>query len=114
MIDIQHLRKDITALATRLATRGYALNTDLFNALEAERKTIQVHTEALQSKRNALSKQIGSAKAKGEDCGSLMEEVAGLGDALTTASTQLDLLQNKLNDFLLDIPNLPHESVPVG
>ncbi len=114
MIDIQLLRKDIDTVAARLATRKFQLDVTTFNALEAERKQIQTRTEDLQSKRNTLSKQIGMLKGKGEDASVVMAEVAGIGDELKTSATRLDELQARIGDFLLSVPNLPHESVPVG
>ncbi len=114
MIDIQLLRKDIEAVAARLAQRKFTLDTASFNALEAERKSIQTRTEELQAQRNSLSKQIGALKGKGEDTTSVMNQVAGLGDELKASADQLDIVQTKLADFMQAIPNLPHESVPVG
>ncbi len=114
MIDIQLLRKDIATVAARLATRKFQLDVTGFNALEAERKAIQTRTEDLQSKRNALSKQIGMLKGKGEDTSAVMAEVAGLGDELKANETALSAVQAKLSDFMQSVPNLPHESVPVG
>ncbi|SNS72738.1 seryl-tRNA synthetase [Noviherbaspirillum humi] len=114
MIDIQLLRKDIDGVAARLASRKFKLDVDAFNALEAERKQIQTRTEELQSRRNALSKQIGMLKGKGEDTSAVMAEVAGIGDELKASAERLDVVQAKLSEFMLAIPNLPHESVPVG
>ncbi|MFA9215604.1 MAG: serine--tRNA ligase [Sphingomonadaceae bacterium] len=114
MIDIQLLRKDIATVAARLATRKFQLDVETFNALEAERKAIQTRTEELQSKRNSLSKQIGMLKGKGEDTSAVMAEVAGLGDELKANEAALSVVQAKLSDFMQAIPNLPHESVPVG
>jgi seryl-tRNA synthetase len=114
MIDIQLLRKDIDSVAARLATRKFQLDSAAFNALEAERKQIQTRTEELQGKRNALSKQIGMLKGKGEDTSSVMAEVAGIGDELKTSAERLDQVQARMGEFMLAIPNLPHESVPVG
>ncbi|WP_188379352.1 serine--tRNA ligase [Oxalicibacterium faecigallinarum] len=114
MIDIQLLRKDIDSVAARLAGRKFQLDVTTFNALEAERKQIQSSTEELQNKRNTLSKQIGMLKGKGEDTSAVMAQVAGLGDELKASATRLDELQAKISDFMLAIPNLPHESVPVG
>nr|WP_315259319.1 serine--tRNA ligase [uncultured Duganella sp.] len=114
MIDIQLLRKDIANVAARLATRKFQLDVEAFNALESERKAIQMRTEELQSKRNSQSKLIGMMKGKGEDTTALMAEVAGLGDELKANEAKLGELQAKLSDFLQTIPNLPHESVPVG
>jgi seryl-tRNA synthetase len=114
MIDLQLLRKDITGVAARLAARKFQLDVAAFNALEAERKRLQTRTEELQGKRNTLSKQIGMLKGKGEDTSAVMTEVAGLGDELKQNEAALAALQARLNDFLMSIPNLPHESVPAG
>ncbi|HEU4843616.1 MAG TPA: serine--tRNA ligase [Burkholderiaceae bacterium] len=114
MIDIQLLRKDIATVAERLATRKFQLDVAGFNALEAERKAIQIRTEELQGKRNSLSKQIGMMKGKGEDTSAVMAEVGGLGDELKANETALAALQAKLGEFMQSIPNLPHDSVPVG
>ena len=114
MIDIQLLRKDIDTVAARLAGRKFHLDVNAFNALEAERKQIQSGTEDLQNKRNTLSKQIGALKGKGEDTSAVMAEVAGIGDELKVSSARLEILQTEISKFMLAIPNLPHESVPVG
>ena len=87
---------------------------DAFRALEAERKSIQTRTEALQSQRNTASKQIGQRKAKGESADDLMAEVASIKDELEQSATRLDALQAQLEDLLLNVPNLPQDSVPVG
>jgi seryl-tRNA synthetase len=114
MIDIQLLRKDIDNVAARLATRKFQLDVAGFNALEAERKAIQTRTEELQGKRNSLSKQIGMLKGKGEDTSAVMAEVAGIGDELKANEVALAQVQEKMAQFMQNIPNLPHESVPVG
>ncbi len=114
MLDLQALRNDLDAVAARLATRGYPLDTSRFGQLESTRKTIQTRTQELQAKRNATSKQIGMGKAKGEDVSAIMAEVAGLGDELKELEAQLEHVQQDLQDFLSVIPNTPHISVPVG
>ncbi|MFN3750776.1 MAG: serine--tRNA ligase [Thiobacillus sp.] len=114
MLDIQLLRKDAALVAERLAARGFVFDTARFETLEAERKTIQTRTQEAQSRRNTLSKQIGMMKGKGEDTAAVMAEVAGLGDELKALETRLSELQAELNDFLMGVPNLPHESVAVG
>ncbi|MBI1175504.1 MAG: serine--tRNA ligase [Sideroxydans sp.] len=114
MLDIQALRNNLSEVADRLATRGYMLDTTRFEQLEGERKSIQVRTQELQAKRNATSKQIGAAKARGEDVSAIMAEVANLGDELRQLETKLEQVQQELNGFLAVIPNMPHESVPVG
>jgi seryl-tRNA synthetase len=114
MLDLQVLRNDLTGVAERLATRGYRLDTTRFEQLESARKTIQTRTQELQAKRNATSKQIGMAKAKGEDVSAIMAEVAGLGDELKKLEAQLEQVQQDLQAFLSVIPNTPHISVPAG
>jgi seryl-tRNA synthetase len=114
MLDIQFLRNDLDGAAARLAARGYILDTASFGALEQERKEVQTRTQELQAKRNASSKQIGMAKAKGEDVSAIMAEVATLGDELKAAEEKLAVIQSQMQDLLLTIPNTPHESVPAG
>ncbi len=114
MLDIQLLRKDITAVAARLATRPYVLDVDSFQKIEAERKEIQMRTQDLQARRNSLSKQVGALKGKGEDTAAVMEQVAGLGDELKSCEGHLAGIQTQLDALLLGIPNLPHDSVPNG
>lgn len=114
MLDIQLLRTDLPKVAERLGTRGFQIDTEAFTHLETQRKSIQTQTQDLQAKRNSASKQIGQAKAKGEDITQIMAEVAGLGDDLKRLENELNELQAKLNNFLLGIPNLPSEVVPVG
>lgn len=114
MLDIQLLRKDIDNVAARLKTRGFELDVAVFNELEAQRKAIQVKTEELQSQRNKLSKEIGVRKAQKLDASDVMAQVAGIGDALKSSAEQLEQIQVQMRDLLLSMPNLPHESVPVG
>jgi len=114
MLDIQLLRKDIDAVARRLADRGYTLDAAAFQKLEAERREIQTQTEDLQARRNSLSKQIGAMKGRGEDTSAVMAEVGGIGDTLKASAARLDLIQAQFAEFLLDVPNLPQEGVPSG
>lgn len=114
MLDIQLIRRDLSAVTQRLATRGVVLDTARIEALENERKTIQTQTQDLQARRNQLSKQIGMAKGKGEDASALMSEVNGLGDALKSSEDRLTGIQDELSALLMTVPNLPHESVPLG
>ena len=114
MIDPQLLRKDLAGAVQALARRGYALDADAFSALEVERKQVQVETEQLQSQRNALSKQIGMAKGKGENADALMAQVNDIAGRLDSGAKRLDALQAQLTDWLLTIPNIPHASVPDG
>ena len=114
MIDPQLLRKDIAAVAARLATRKFQLDVEKFNALEAERKSLQTRTEELQAKRNQLSKAIGMKKGKGEDASAEMSEVAQVNADMESGASRLAVLQAEISDFLMGIPNLPDDSVPAG
>ncbi len=114
MLDINALRKDIEAIAARLRTRPFELAIAAFNALEAERKQVQVATEELQARRNALSKQIGALKSKGQDASALLAEVASIPEAVKAQEARLADVQARLTAMLLNVPNVPHPSVPVG
>ncbi len=117
MLDITLLRKDLPSVIARLEARKKPqafLDVAAFTALEAERKAIQTRTEELQSQRNQLSKQIGQRKAKGEPVDEVMAQVASLKGELDSASARLDQIQPEMQALLLSVPNLPHESVPVG
>ena len=108
------LRKQLPEVIARLATRPFAFPEKEFNALENERKEIQTKTEELQALRNQLSKQIGMAKKSGGDAASLMAEAAAIPEKLSELEQKLADVRTRLNDLLMSIPNLPHESVPVG
>ena len=114
MIDIQLLRKDIDVVVSRLADRKFSLDKTTFLSLESERKQVQSRTEELQAKRNQLAKAIGMKKAKGEDASEEMAESVAVNQELQTLTEKLTVLQSQLNDFLMNIPNIPHESVPTG
>ena len=114
MLDIQLLRNNLDAVAARLATRGYTLDTAAFLALESERKDLQTRTQDLQASRNSLSKQIGQLKAKGEDAAGVMAEVAALKADLEACEARLTELLKEFEAFVAIIPNLPQEGVPVG
>ena len=114
MLDPKLLRTDIDATAKKLARRGFALDTAALVALEEKRKRVQVVTQQLQAERNAKSKAIGMAKAKGEDTSQAMKEVADIGTALKQAEAELEQVQAELTQIALGIPNMPHESVPDG
>jgi seryl-tRNA synthetase len=114
MLDIQQLRNDLDNVVSQLAKRNFAFDAAAFSKLEAERKTIQTNTEALQAKRNAASKSIGFAKSKGENTDAIMAEVAGLGDEQKAGEARLAEIQDALKNLMLNVPNLPHDSVPAG
>ena len=114
MLDINLFRDDLPAVAAGLAKRGLTLDAAAFEALEGKRKDMQTRTQNLQAKRNTLSKQSGAAKGKGEDASALLAEVAGIGEETKRLEGELDRVQGGLRDFLLNLPNLTHPSVPVG
>ena len=121
MLDINNLRKDLAGVIARLEARKSPqafLNVDAFTALETERKTIQIRTEELQAKRNALSKQIGQLKAKGAagqaEADAVMAQVGEYKVELESSAARLEVIQAELQNLLLALPNLPHESVPAG
>jgi len=114
MLDIQALRNDLDGVVSQLKKRGFDFDAAYFTTLEQERKTVQTRTQELQAKRNNTSKQIGIAKSKGEDVSAILAEVAGLGDQLKADEARLIELQTNLQNLLLNVPNLPHESVPQG
>jgi seryl-tRNA synthetase len=114
MLDVNLLRNDLAKVAAGLAARGVKLDTACFEALEADRKRIQTQTQTLQAKRNALSKEIGAKKGRGEDATALLAEVAGIGEETKRLEADLDRVQATVSDFLLELPNLTHPSVPIG
>ena len=114
MLDPQLLRNDLDAVAERLLVKGYQLDKQQFIEFETQRKTLQVEVEELRSQRNSESKKIGQAKAAGEDIQPLLDAVASLGDELKASEQSLVSLQEKLNELLAGIPNIPHQSVPSG
>ena len=114
MLDSKYFRQDLALTAQLLQRRGYTLDVNRIAELEEQRKQVQVRTQDLQSERNSKSKRIGQAKAKGEDIQPLLDEVAHLGDALKSAEDELATVQAQLDELLMTIPNIPHESVPVG
>ncbi len=117
MLDITLLRRDLDGVIAKLETRKTPqvfLDRDRYATLEAERKQIQTRTEELQAKRNALSKQIGQIKAKGGDVAAVMAEVGGLGEELTASAARSEAVQAEIAAMLMSVPNLPHDSVPVG
>ena len=114
MIDAKLLRTDLDAVAASLAKRGFELDKAAFIALEEKRKNLQVETETLQAERNASAKNIGKAKAAGEDIQPLLAAVADLGEKLDAAKAELGQVQTDYHNLIANLPNLPHESVPVG
>jgi len=114
MLDIQLLRNDLDSVVNQLKSRKFEFDATTFTALEAERKTVQTRSQELQAKRNSASKQIGIAKSKGEDTNAIMAEMAGLGEQLKADELRLTEIQTELQNLLLNVPNIPHESVPIG
>ncbi|MGF6592059.1 serine--tRNA ligase [Pseudomonas sp. 2835] len=114
MLDSKLLRGQLQEVADRLASRGFSLDVARIEALEERRKVVQTRTEQLQAERNARSKSIGQAKAKGEDIAPLMADVERMAGELASGKVELDGIQAELDAILLGIPNLPDDSVPVG
>jgi seryl-tRNA synthetase len=117
MLDITQLRRDLPGVVARLNARKTPqpyLDVGRFSALEAERKTLQTRTEELQARRNSLSRQIGQNKGRGEDSAALMAEVAGIADEMKAGADRLEAILAELQAQLMSLPNLPHDSVPVG
>ena len=114
MIDIQLLRKDLDTVAARLADRKFILDKDTFISLESDRKQVQSRSEELQAKRNQLAKAVGMKKGKGEDASAEIAESTLVNQELQALTEKLTVVQAQLNDFLLNIPNMAHESVPIG
>lgn len=114
MLDPKIIRQDVQAVAAQLKKRGVVLDIAKFNALEEQRKNLQIKVQELQNERNVLSKAVGQAKAKGEGADEIMQQVKNLGESLDAAQVKLEQVQVELNDLLAMIPNLPHSSVPEG
>ncbi len=114
MLDPHLLRQDLPGVQARLARRGVVLDTTVLAELEARRKQCQVQTQELQARRNAQSKAIGQAKARGEDVQPLLDEVAGIGDALKRGEAELESIQQEMEAYSLGLPNLPQDDVPIG
>ncbi len=114
MLDQQYLRKKYKVIAEQLIPRGYTLDIEYFENLESQRKSIQTETEKARQKRNQLSKQIGIAKSAGEDASKLLAKVQGTRSELQSLENQFQRIQRELHDFYSGMPNLPHETVPLG
>ncbi len=114
MLDPQLLRSDIDAVAQRLAARSFVFDVAAFQSIERERKSVQSRAQELQAARNQFAKRIGQAKARGEDTATLMSEAERANAELANLEKRLEAVQQEQQDFLLGVPNLPHESVPVG
>ncbi|MGD9888672.1 MAG: serine--tRNA ligase [Halothiobacillaceae bacterium] len=114
MLDSKLLRTELNAVASGLARRGFVLDVSRFERLESERKEAQVEAERLLSERNRLSKEIGQAKAKGENAQPLLDEVASLGARMDAAKARFNMVAEQMDALLLQLPNIPHASVPDG
>ncbi|MEQ4617297.1 MAG: serine--tRNA ligase [Corticimicrobacter sp.] len=114
MLDPALLRKDLATVVQKLKSRNFAFDEARFNSLESERKSVQVETESLQARRNALAKQIGQLKSKGEDASAVLAESQAIPAQLKQLEEKLGTLQEELNGMLLSVPNLPNDAVPVG
>src|SRR3990167_5221005 len=114
MLDLKLIRHSMDDVAARLKTRGVVIDTAKLAALEEKRKAMQVEMQTLQNERNVRSKEVGMAKAAGNDVAPVLKSLKELSDTLKLREEQFAVIQTELDDFLARIPNLPHESVPVG
>ena len=114
MLDIKLLRDDIDQIEIELAKRGYSLDVKQFKLLDSNRKLIQVKVEDLQSQRKKLSEEYGKLRSSGDDTANLKDHIDEINNDLKKASHELDKILESLNVFLLDIPNIPHTSCPIG
>lgn len=114
MLDPKLLRADVQSLAAQLARRNFDLDLELLNSLEEERRQAQLDAQALQTERNSRSKEIGKAKASGQDIAPLLAEIDDLADKHKAAEARLDDVLSKLNTLAMEIPNIPQPSVPSG
>jgi len=114
MLDSKILRSDLDRVVAKLQIKNFDFDVAAFSQLEEQRKSLQVSTQNLQGERNSRSRAIGDSKAKGDDIQPLLDDVASLGDQLKMAEVELSELQARLDGLLLDVPNLPHDSVPAG
>ena len=114
MLDPKLIRSDLNEVAEQLTKRNFVLDVEALENLESKRKACQVETENYQNERNTKSKSIGKAKAAGEDIQPLLDEVAGLGEKLDAAKSELTAVQQQIDAIIMGIPNLLHDSVPAG
>jgi seryl-tRNA synthetase len=114
MLDPKILRSDLDRVVEKLRIKNFDFETAAFIQLEEQRKSLQVSTQNLQSERNSRSRAIGDAKAKGDDIQPLLDDVAKLGDQLKNAEAELGVLQLQLDAILLEVPNIPDDSIPAG
>ena len=114
MLDPKILRSDLDRVVEKLRVKNFDFDATAFSQMEEQRKSLQVATENLQSERNSRSRAIGDAKAKGDDIQPLLDDVAKLGDQLKNAEAELAELQLRLDTLLLEVPNIPDDSIPAG
>lgn len=114
MLDPKWFRQDIRQLATQLAKRGHVLDIEMISQWEEQRKSLQTRMQDLQNQRNQQSKQIGLAKARGEDIQPLLQQVANIGDTIKTAEEETQAIQDRLTTIYMSTPNIAHESCPEG
>ena len=114
MLDPKLIRTELDVVAKKLANRGFTLDVEKLATLEEQRKELQVRTQDLQRLRNNSAKAIGKAKASGEDAAPLLAAVADMGDKLNAGEAELREVQQELDSILMGVPNLPHDSVPIG
>ena len=114
MLDPNRFRRELDATATALARRYFDLDVDAIRSLETDRRDLQTRVESLRNERNIRSRAIGKAKAAGEDVQPLLADISRLGEELEAAEKGLGQVRGRLDAIALEVPNLPHPSVPSG
>ncbi len=114
MLDPRFVRDNIDIVKTSLNSRNYKLTLDDFLKFEEERRSLQREADELKNKRNAASEEIGKMRSRKQDASSLIEEMKGVSDTIKELDEKINELEEKIEEFLLNVPNIPHESVPVG
>jgi len=114
MLDPRFVRDNIDIVKTSLNKRNYKLTLDDFLKFEEERRSLQREADELKNKRNVVSEEIGKMRSQKQDASSLIEDMKGVSDTIKELDEKIKALEEKIGEFLLNVPNIPHESVPVG
>jgi seryl-tRNA synthetase len=114
MLDIKYIRENLEEAEKRLATRGEAIDLKKVKSLDTERRRLLQEVEALRQRRNAVSEEVGRLKKEKKDAGELVSEMQEVSLNIKALDQEVTTCEEELKEFLLNIPNLPHPSVPVG
>src|SRR5579875_537114 len=114
MHDLNVFRNNLNSIRERLATRGFSLDVDAFQSLDAQRRHCVTESEQLKAERNQATAEIGKLRREGADTSDRQQKVRAMADRISEIDAQVSILDEKFRDFLSRVPNLPHESVPVG